>query len=404
MSAQRLQYLFEQHIAKTCTTAEKEELAALALQSEYNELVKELITQSWTMTGTGEDMPEEKAAVIVQKILQGMATGEPLQVKKVISVKWWRMVAAACVLLVIALSGYYLFFNKPVKQDQVVKNTQPVNDIKAPAANRAMISLANGQKIFLDSAVNGQLASQDAVNIVKLADGQIAYNTNSSPTAHHSPLTYNTLYNPRGSNVIDMTLSDGSHVWLNAGSSVTYPVVFTGNERKVTITGEAYFEVTHDPNKPFYVTKGELEIKVLGTHFNVNAYDDEAELKVTLLEGSVRVKSEVGSKKYEVIIEPGQQAIRTSDFRLRTSDNVDPEQVLAWKDGYFNFSNEDLAGVMMQLSRWYDAEVSYEGPKPEDKFSGIISRKNNLSQVLKMLEQTKRVKFLINGKKIMVSR
>ena len=316
-----------------------------------------------------------------------------IQRSKEITMPFWRRagwwVAASVILLLGA--GYFLFFNKTVKQTEIVK--APVtNDVKPPEINRAMITLANGQSVYLDSARNGSLAMQGNVKIEKLADGQIAYSGSAKEVA------YNTLINPRGSNMIDMTLADGSRVWLNAGSSVTYPVAFVGKERKVSVTGEAYFEVAHNREMPFKVSKGETAITVMGTHFNVNAYDDESAIKVTLLEGSVAVSRQASVVK----IKPGEQAIlRQAQGDIDVAQHVDVEQVMAWKNGYFSFEDSDIKAVMRQLARWYDVEVIYQGGVSNDTYGGRINRNSKASEVLTILERNG-VHFKIQGKKIIV--
>jgi transmembrane sensor len=192
-----------------------------------------------------------------------------------------------------------------------------------------------------------------------------------------------------------MTLSDGTQVWLNAGSSVTYPVAFTGYERKVMITGEAYFEVAHNAAKPFIVSKGAMSVKVLGTHFNVNAYDDEAAIKVTLLEGSV----EVSNAKVKQLLKPDQQAEVNSMIAI--NDNVNIDAVMAWKNGFFHFGNTGFGDVMKQVSRWYDVEVVYSGQVPERTFGGEIPREANLSQLIQILNESK-INCRVEGKKLII--
>jgi ferric-dicitrate binding protein FerR (iron transport regulator) len=277
--------------------------------------------------------------------------------------------------------------------------SQPLpSDVKAPRTSRATITLANGQQVALDSLNKGLLALQGNIKLVKLSDGQIAYQAASGQIIREA--LYNTLYNPRGSKVINITLSDGSHVWLNAGSSINYPVAFVGKERKVAITGEAYFEVFHDASRPFYVRKGNVEVKVLGTHFNVNAYDDEASIKVTLLEGAVRVLN--------VTLSPGQQALvavtgRKDDENasLHIISNPDLEAVMAWKEGLFNFNKVPLQDVLRQLARWYDVDVEYQGAVTTKILGGEMQRDLNLSEVLDGLRDIG-VHFRIEGKKLIV--
>lgn len=266
----------------------------------------------------------------------------------------------------------------------------------APAINRATIQLANGQIVYLDSTANGIVATQSNVQLKKLADGNITYNGSSTtPT-----VSYNTLTNPRGSKVINITLNDGSRVWLNAGSSVTYPVAFAGRERKVSIIGEAYFEVAHNAAMPFKVIKENMEVTVLGTHFNVNAYDDESDIKVTLLEG--RVKMSILHNQW-AMMKPGEQAVATDAGKLEIKKGIDMEMVMAWKNGEFQFGEAtSIADIMKQLARWYDVDIEYKA-MVTGHIGGVISRDVNISQVLKMLEMTGGVKFDVEGRKMVVS-
>jgi transmembrane sensor len=314
---------------------------------------------------------------------------------KVRHITWRRIAVAASMAGLIGLGGYYLFLKNPEKPTQMVTTGSSTN-IKAPATNRAMITLANGERVYMDSASTGQLAVQGNVTLVKLANGAIAYHT--SPGEAAKSITYNTLFNPRGSRVAAMTLMDGSKVWLNAGSSVTYPIAFVGKERKVSVTGEAYFEVAPDKTKPFYVTRGDVQVQVLGTHFNVNAYDDEDHIKVTLLEGSVKVTT--GVSQQQTMLVPGQQA-QISQSIIQRTNQVDLEQVMAWKNGFFHFGSTNLPDLMKQLSRWYNLEVVYEGSMPVRQFGGEISREADLSQVLQILNESK-VKCRMEGRKLIV--
>ena len=304
-----------------------------------------------------------------------------------------RRVAAASIILLTGLAGWFFFPNKNNEQHQVVQKST-TNDIKPPEVNRATITLTNGQTVYLDSAGIGSLAVQGNVKLVKLGDGKIAYQTESGEI-NENP-TYNTLTNPKGSQVVDMTLADGSRVWLNAGSSVTYPVAFIGNERTVFITGEAYFEVASDKTKPFRVTKGDMQVEVLGTHFNVNAYDDEKNIKVTLLEGAVRLKVNEENQ----ILKPGEQAQVSGTVSI--IKDVDLEAVMAWKDGRFKFSSVNIETIMRQAARWYDIDLEYRG-KVEGTLSGGVARNVNASQLFHVLELTDKVRFEIEGRKVIVT-
>ncbi|MCW3089788.1 MAG: hypothetical protein JWP81_857, partial [Ferruginibacter sp.] len=363
----RLQYLLTAYFNKRATEDEETELRTLVEQENTKEAVLTAMEPLWeaSVDGYGQEeiFSREKSDQILQSILSKKKG-------KVFKLHIWRMIAAAVFTGVMAVTGWLVMRDHTIPgQDAIVKT-----DIKAPSANRAMITLANGEKVFLDSAVNGKLAMMGNVQLIKLADGQIAYSGTSDK------VEFNTVTNPKGSKVIDMAFVDGSHVWLNAGSSVTYPVPFEGNERKITITGEAYFEITHDASKPFKVSKGDMLVTVLGTHFNVNAYDDEPGIKVTLLEGSVKVNK----SKNELTIKPGEQAIIKEGINVEAG--IDIEQVMAWKNGRFEMRGIDAATLMRQIARWYDVDVVKEGALPQNKFGGSIGREVNLSALLEALK------------------
>jgi transmembrane sensor len=315
----------------------------------------------------------------------------------------FRRVAAAAIILVL-FSGTWIYFNKNKQPTGIARSLPiPPNDIKAPKTNRATITLSGGKSIFLDSAANGQLALQNNVKLIKSAGGTIFYDV-SSPIIS-TALIYNTLTNPRGSKPIAITLTDGTKVWLNAASSLRYPVAFNSNERNVEISGEAYFEVSHNPSKPFVIKKlnNDTKVTVLGTHFNVNAYDDEASIKVTLLEGSVKVSK--GNNN--TIIKPGQQAIinglETNISEIKVKSGVDTDEVMAWTTGFFQFDQLDIQSIMRQVARWYDLDITYETQLKSDRFGGRLSKDLPLSDILKSLEANGNgVKFRLEGKKLFV--
>jgi ferric-dicitrate binding protein FerR (iron transport regulator) len=236
---------------------------------------------------------------------------------------------------------------------------------------------------------------QGKVKIIQQSTGAISYSGNTA-----GAISYNTLSVPNGSKPIHLMLSDGSQVWINVGSSLTYPTAFTGNERKVKITGEAYFEVVHNEKIPFIVQNGDLQVKDLGTHFNVNTYQDETSARITLLEGSVRVLRNSTSE----LLKPGQQASisNNSNSNIRVLNDVNIDEVVAWKNGKFMFDNNtDIGAIMRQISRWYNVDIEYQG-NISQRFWGSISKNVNVSQVLKILEATGEVKFKIEGNKIFV--
>ncbi len=333
---------------------------------------------------------EEDAEEVWGRIDNSILKASPSKVRRMPQ-RWW---AAAAIFLLLA-AGSYFFINKEHSKKEVaaVKKNVLINDV-SPGGNKAILTLANGATIILDNAKNGALTQQGNSKVVKLDDGKLAYNSNG--TNSPASVEYNTVSTPRGGQY-QLTLSDGSKVWLNAESAITFPTAFTGNDRKVTIKGEAYFEVAHDASKPFQVTVNGMQVQVLGTHFNINAYDDEGEIKTTLLEGSVKVSKGPESK----LITPGQQAVVSSTEPKIVVQQADVDEAVAWKNGLFHFNNADLQEVMRQLSRWYDVNVMYDGTIPKREFAGEMQRDLNLSQVLELLVKND-VHFKIDGKKIIV--
>ncbi|AXY73447.1 FecR family protein [Paraflavitalea soli] len=349
----------------------------------------------------GMPAPGEKE-LILRQIRQQI---QPATVHKLpFGKRYWWIAAAALFLLTTMIALLTIRLKK--QQDITGKGRQPspVYDA-APGKNGALLTLADGSTIVLDSAANGTLAQQGSSKLIKTEDGKLTYSP-SSGEGQEAP-AYNTISTPRGRQ-FQLVLPDGSKVWLNAASSLTYPTAFTGNERKVTLTGEAYFEVASLPGKsgtkmsflvdmrPIAGGKINGTIEVLGTHFNVNAYEDEGAIKATLLEGKIKITAVTGSQ----LLFPGHQAL-LSNNQLSIINNLDVEAVVAWKNGVFNFHKADLPAVMRQLSRWYDVEIVYQGPVPGRLFGGEIERNLHLSQVLKILSKMG-IQCTIEGKKLIV--
>ncbi len=387
MQKDSIKYLIEKYLDGQLTETDRNELLDLAntREQEILSLLQELMQQE-SLKALSADADTLHASLL--KVLAvDKASGSPAPVRR-LAPRWWA--AASIIVLLAAGASFYFWLIRKQQGQETIAN---VKDIAAPKSNRATITLSNGQKIFLDSAANGAIAIQGNVQVEKLKDGKITYEGNPQTKTE---IIYNTLYNPRGSKVISLTLSDGTQVWLNAESSLKYPVAFAGFERKVEITGEAYFEVVHNPTSPFTVIKGSTEVEVLGTHFNVNAYDDEQNIKVTLLEGGVKVSS----GKNSGTLKPGQQAQISGMVSI--IDAVDLDQVMAWKNERFDFGeNTDLADIMRQVSRWYDVDIEFRGNVPLH-FGGGISRQVNVSEVLKKFELTGKVRFKMEGQKIIV--
>jgi len=311
-----------------------------------------------------------------------------------------KIASVAAVFLVIASTAIYFLSSPDSKKQEITAAKTPSKNQIPPGGNKAMLTLANGSQIILDSAQNGILAKQANINIRKTTGGKIIYNA-SNPLSPNTPALYNTIITPRGGQY-QVTLSDGSKVWLNAASSLKFPTCFSTKERLVELTGEAYFEIAkvtspavagHEGSRiPFKVITASQTVEVLGTHFNVNAYADEATINTTLLEGSVKI---VQSKnKNSQFLRPGQQA--KVGAKIQISD-VDATQAIAWKNGYFIFSHEDIGSIMRQVSRWYDINIQYEGNITQEGFVGTISKFKDVAQVLDMLQLTGAVHFKIEN-------
>jgi len=320
--------------------------------------------------------------------------------------------AAAAILILVSIAT--LFIIRPGKKDEQSIASASFDKIK-PGGNKAILTLANGKKIVLNDASNGKIAEQSGIRISKKADGQLVYSIVGSNTGADGKLAYNIIETPRGGQY-QINLPDGSKVWLNAASSLRFPVKFDDKRREVQLSGEGYFEIKHlEPVKgesvPFLVKtispaagRSGQTVEVLGTHFNINAYDDESTIKTTLLEGSVRVTAlsdripTPGSK----LLKPGQQSVLgLSDIAVVAADT---EAAVAWKNGYFRFNDENLESIMRKISKWYDVDVVYEDDKlRKEPFSGVITRFGSASELLKNLELTGVVKFRLDGKKIFVT-
>jgi len=393
MNAQKdLQRSIERYISGKATA---EEIRFVENYYQYLDKNQEVLGKS--NSTELKDLEEEN----LQQLL--LAIHHPVQKPKRLVL---RYSIAAAILFILGFGILYFTKEQPLIAIQKVANSDKEIDI-LPGKDRAILTLADGSKVILDDVKDGKISETGNLTITKTKSGQLIYQANAVPTKTGA-IAYHTIETPRGGQY-QVFLPDGTKVWLNASSSLTYPVQFTESERKVKLIGEAYFEVAKMSfNKlrmtdikgkreegtrriPFFVNTGNQLLEVLGTHFNVNGYMDEQTIKTTLVEGSVKV-SNLNTQSSK-IIKPGQQSIIGSQTFL--IGDVDTDDETAWKDGLFRFNNSNLKNILYQLERWYDIKIDYAN-LPNKRFNGMIPRKVKLSEVLNMLELTGSIDFKID--------
>jgi transmembrane sensor len=409
MNDQPIAHLLQLYFNGSITPEQKEILAGWIQEHGGTEQFEQLMQQSWQQFQPAGVVAGDKAGEWLQHILAEANAAKTITMETKPRGAWMRWAAAAVLLFVVF--GLWFMVGRRGGDAPKVAETTAVHDVPPPAVSKAVLTLANGQQIVLDSAANGSLAVQGATNVSKLSDGELRYSRESGVDSRES-MQYNTLSVPAGSRITGITLSDGTRVLLNAASSITYPVAFTGAERKVSMTGEVYFEVAPvvsavepargNPERsrriPFMVNiNGKAEVEVLGTHFNVNAYDDEAAIKTTLLEGSVRVTRNAE----RITLQPGEQVVAAAHSPLTIDHSPDLDEVMAWKKGMFLYKGTDIKTIMREVARTYNVGITYESVSNE-KFYAEVSRNTNVSNLLKMLELTGEVHFKVQGNQVTV--
>ncbi|WP_207513955.1 FecR family protein [Longitalea luteola] len=402
-----LKQLLEDYRNGRLTAEQKQAFEQLLHNKESEELLQQLLDESLERTVAVE--AEETQKFIYQRIRDQHIKEDNRKSGSLVSIlsKTWLRYAAA-IILMLGAGAYFLLNKKNDKTAVAVKEQQPSEDI-APGHEGAVLTLADGTMVDLDTLHNGIIARQNGAQVV-LKDGLVTYDP---AGLSNRETTYNTISTPKGRQ-FRIVLPDGSGVWLNAASSIKYPTVFTGDERRVEIDGEAYFEVKKvklpsGKKMPFRVKIDDAtEVEVLGTSFNINSYDDEGSIKTTLLEGSVRIvhRQSAVDNVNQLILKPGQQAIAHSPLTIDHSPltihhSPDVDQVMAWKNGLFNFNGYDLKTVMRELGRWYDLDIVYEGEPEPVEVMGEIQRNLSLSQVMKILQRI-HINYRVEGRKLII--
>ncbi|MDP9080600.1 MAG: DUF4974 domain-containing protein [Bacteroidota bacterium] len=402
MKKAKLQRLVHQYFNDTISRADCVELLDYLNNTNPDEIADVIDTELINFNKGPEFKGKQSADVLSRIKSDPRFTQPPVGeeaypvVVKFYSRRWFQIAAALLVFGTAALA----IFNKNIS-NQTTKKRAADQETAAivPGSNKAILTLAGGKTIVLKNAANGLLAQTGAGNVLKTKNGQILYNAANKTDVAANQDDINTLSTPRGG-TYQVVLSDGTKVWLNAASSISYPVAFTGKERHVTLTGEAYFEVAKNKDMPFYVSTNNVQIRVLGTHFNIAAYGDDNEVTTTLLEGAVQVTK----NNAHSMLQPGQKAIIKNN-----SDNIDVseaniEDAMAWKNGYFIFDDDDITGIMKKISRWYDVSVSYKGDVSDQKFGGTFYRSKSITELLQYLGKIGKVHFTIEGRRIIVMR
>lgn len=385
MEIQQLKILIEKYATESISEQERLLLLQYMNDPAFSAAIAAILEESYLSGEYNGTEPPERAARFEQLMQERLRP-----VRHINRRRYW---AAAASILVLLATGLYVWnANKP---KVITTATHTQNDIQ-PGKNGAILTLADGSEVVLDSLKNGLVASQTGSQAV-LTNGQLHYNVNGQTTGE---IQYNTINTPKGRQ-FRLTLPDGTNVWLNAASSIRYPTLFPDKQRQVSITGEVYFEVAQNAGRPFKVTvNNKEEVDVLGTHFNVNAYENEQQISTTLLQGSVKVNQTASPAPVPVILKPGQQA-RLAQNKMTVISDVDTDKVMAWKNGAFNFDDLSLDEAMRLLERWYDIDVIYENGIPDIHFGGEIDRNVSLTELLKILGSTK-LKFRIEENRKLV--
>lgn len=395
MNEPRITYLFYRHFEGSSTPEEKQELAELMQDPIHKEDIMDLMEKAWqSYSHIDPVFSEEKSKQLLDTVLNHQIPEETdfsgVQIPKL---SFWKSIVAAAMVLII--SGFAFYFHN----QSVYEISETVENDILPGVNKASLALGNDKLILLEDAPNGIVAKHKGASVIKVIDGHISYQSENqrftdTPTFHQLQTTRGGQYK--------LTLPDGSKVWLNAASSIKFPVQFSEEARKIEVTGEVYLEVNKSLRKngqlrPFWVKANDTEIEVLGTQFNINAYKEGDQTRTTLVEGSVKVRK--GNS--EELLQPGQEALVSGTSGTIQVLEVDTDLVIAWKNGYFQFDQTPLKDVMQQLSNWYDVDIVYEGAIPNRSFSGEISRNTTLSQVLEILSISK-IHFNQTDKKIII--
>ncbi|MEJ5993213.1 FecR domain-containing protein [Pedobacter sp. Du54] len=383
-SKERLQALLKRQFERSISQAEKDELSEYILDPMYAQELLAQLPDLLSIELTDQDLNERQKENVLSYIFN---YGQKRKATTYPNRLWPRLIAAASIVVVASIGFYFYNTSRKTEQQSVY-----ANDVD-PGKNGATLTLADGKKILINEVSAGNIALQSGVRISKTADGQIIYEITSN---NSGKIEYNTLTTTRGEQT-QVRLPDGSLVFLNAASSLKFPTSFAKlKDRSVEISGEGYFEIVKDKAHPFIVRNKKQQVEVIGTHFNVNAYNDEPSVKTTLLEGSIKISTDQNNK----VLKPGEQAVNSNE--KLTIGEVDVDKAVAWKNSKFVFDDENIESVMRKLSRWYNVEVVYQDNVADRTFTGSISRYDKISKILDKITYIEAVHFKVEGRRITV--
>lgn len=396
MSDTSFEALFRGYMNGTLNASEIHRFRQMAMERDNKALLSRLLEEAFSNPAYAEAADYDPAEMADEILLKAQQQDVQLSMlpptRKPPVFRPWFKYAAAAAIFGLLMAGTWKFASRHRHNATALAAGKPVR----PGTAQPVLILGDGSRVALDSIANGTIAQQGNARIVKLANGQVAYQLTEGKDNNN--ILYNTMQTPHGC-TYQLTLPDGSRVWLNAASSIRYPAAFAANNRHVEVTGEAYFDIAKDEHKPFTVTVNKLDIQVLGTAFNVMAYADENAIRTTLVQGAVNVIN--GADKQ--LLHPGEQATIAPSGGAFLISKPNLDETLSWKNGEFYFRDTNIRSIMREVARWYNVEVRYEGDMDDITLSGIVSRNEEIGQLLKALEMTKMVRFRISGNVVFVS-
>ncbi len=402
MNEAKLKRLLQQYFNNTISRADCVELLDYLKNTDPEEAAR-LIAEDMLNLEEGPEFTPQQSQQIFNRItadprFTGIHAESAKVHKKIIKFyqRSWFRVAAAVLVFCTALG---IMFSRKLSHTSDAGSYAVIrrSAVIVPGSEKATLTTSNGQVILLEDAKDGLLAKTAGYSVLKTGKGQIVYNAPNAAPATAAGMQYNTLTTPKGGEY-QVVLPDGTKVWLNAASSLSYPTAFTGKERRVKLTGEAYFEVAKNAHQPFYVSMNKVQVRVLGTHFNISAYGDDDAVTTTLLEGAVQVKK----NNTLSLLQPGQQARVNNAANDIVVSKAKLDEVMAWKNGYFIFDDDDISGIMKKVSRWYDVDVQYQGSFDDQKFGGTFHRSKSITDLLHYLEKIGEIRFKISERRIIV--